>query len=131
MPKTRSTYRNSPEYAMVYSELITAAKYRGYITYQEIAKLLGWPLQGQWMGAEIGKLLGQISEDEHACGRPLLSAIAVSTTGRPGPGFFEWARQLRRLDSEDKAEEKAFWEKESRAVHETWKVILPKGQQEA
>ena len=131
MPKTKSTYRNSQEYALVYSELVTAARYRGYVTYQEIAKLLGWPQQGQWMGAQIGKLLGEISEDEQNCGRPLLSAIAVSVTGMPGPGFFEWARQLRRLDSDDRAQERAFWEKECRAVHEAWKVILPKDQAES
>ncbi len=127
MPKTKSTYRNTPEYGMVYSELITAAKYRGYVTYQELAKLLGWPLQGQfWLGGQLGRLLGEISEDEHRCGRPLLSAVAISVSGMPGPGFFDWARHLGKLDSRDKPQERAFWERESQSVHETWKVVLPK-----
>ena len=124
MSITESKYRGRKEYALVYSELITVAKYRGYVTYQEIAKLIGLPLQGNYMGKEIGHLLGEISEDEVSRGRPMLSAIVVSTTGTPGPGFFELARLLGKFDSTDKDKERAFWEHEKKALYETWKVVL-------
>jgi len=87
-------YRGSKEYQLVFAELITASKYRGTLTYQEVAKLLGWPLTGQYMGTEIGRILGEISEDEASNGRPMLSAIVTTVEGYPGPGFFELARQL-------------------------------------
>jgi hypothetical protein len=114
-------YRGTKEYSLVYAELITAAKYRGTVTYQEVAKILGLPLQGNYMGGVIGQLLGEISDDEVANGRPMLSAIVVNIKGLPGPGFFTLARQLGKLQDED---EQAFWEKECQQVYETWKVVL-------
>lgn len=124
MSNAESKYRGSKDYALVYSELITVAKYRGYVTYQEIAKLVGLPLQGNYMGKEIGHLLGEISEDEVSHGRPMLSVIVVSTTGTPGPGFYELARALGKLDSTDKDKERSFWEHEKKALYETWKIDL-------
>ena len=44
------------------------------------------------MGKETGAILGEISTDEVRAGRPMLSAVAVKTTGRPGPGFFPLAK---------------------------------------
>ena len=117
-------YRGKPEYFRIFTELITAAKYRGTVTYQEIAKILGLPLSGNYMGTEIGHLVGEISEDEVQAGRPMLSAVVVNTTGKPGPGFFELARHLNRLDSSDRDTEARFWEKELRAVYEQWRVNL-------
>ncbi len=114
-------YRGTKEYALVYGELIAAAKYRGTVTYQEIAKLIGLPLRGSHMGMEIGWLLGEISEDEAANGRPMLSAIAVNVQGAPGPGFFQLARQLGKLAEQN---DQDFWESECRSVYETWKVVL-------
>ena len=90
-------YSGSKEYAFIYTELIKAAKYRGTITYQEIAKIVGLPMSGSHMGSEIGKILGKISEDEVSNGRPMLSAIAINVKGVPGPGFYELAKQLGRL----------------------------------
>lgn len=115
-------YRGTKEYAIVYAELITAAKYRGTVTYQEIARLLGLPMQGSYMGSVIGRILGAISEDELAHGRPMLSAIAIGVKGGPGPGFFGWARKLARLTTED---EQIFWKSECEAIYDIWKVKLP------
>lgn len=117
-------YRGKKEYLLVLAELITAARYKGRVTYQEIAKLIGFPLEGNYMGAEIGHLLGEISEDEVKNGRPMLSAIVVNTTGRPGPGFFDLARYLKRLTGTSSEEEHRFWERELSAVHDAWHVIL-------
>lgn len=116
------SFRGTKEYGLVYSELIIAAKYRGTITYQEIAKLIGLPLSGNLMGSTIGKILGEISEDEVKNGHPMLSAIAVSVQGTPGPGFFLLAKEFGKIkESED---EKKFWKAECQSVYDTWKVVL-------
>jgi hypothetical protein len=76
------------------------------------------------VGAEIGRLLGEISEDEVKHGRPMLSSIVVTKGGRPGPGYFELARHLGRLRGATKEEELRFWEAEVKAVYEAWKTVL-------
>ena len=126
MPVVSDKYRGTKEYHLIYSELITAARYRGTITYQEIAQIIDLPLTGNYMGSEIGHLLGEISEDEFNAGRPLLSSIAVSVNGSPSSGFFSLARSLGKPSEESKDGEKDFWEEECKGVYETWKVILKK-----
>ena len=116
----------SKEYHLVFSELIAAACRRGIVTYQEIAKIIGLPLSGNLMGSRIASIAGQICNDEHEAGRPMLTAILVNVRGIPGPGFFGIARDVGRLDSSDRADERAFWEAEKQAVHNEWKTILRK-----
>lgn len=120
MSEATGKYRGSVAYHLVYSELIRAAQYGGLTTYQAIAQIMGLPLQGSHMGRQVGIMLGEITEDELAQGRPMLSAVAVGVNGVPGPGFAGLARELGKLDSEEKADEMAFWEAECAAVYETW-----------
>ena len=40
-----NTHRGTKAYLLIYAELITAARYRGTVTYQELAELVGLPLQ--------------------------------------------------------------------------------------
>lgn len=63
-------------------------------------------------------LLGEISEEEDASGRGMLSVIVVHKTGdmQPGPGFFELAKQLGR-DTTDILE---CWVEELKKVHAYW-----------
>ena len=82
MPAVPDKYRGSKEYLLVYCELIKAARYKGTTTYQAIAEIMGLPLRGSHMGREVGKILGEISEDELNQGRPMLSAIAVARSAR-------------------------------------------------
>jgi hypothetical protein len=117
--------RDTRESAIIFMELITAARYRGTVTYQELAALVGLPLQGNYMGAMLGGYLGAISEDEVKHGRPMLSAIAVTTAGKPGEGFFGLAKDLGRLTSESASHRQAFWEAEKRAVYLTWQMTFP------
>ena len=119
-------YRGTKEYALIYAELIRAARYRGTVTYQELADLVGLPLSGNHMSNELGGLLGSISEDEIARGRPMLSAIAVTVAGKPGGGFYGLARQTSKLASEHPADEQAFWEAERKAVYKTWQRTFEK-----
>ncbi len=62
-------------------------------------------------------LLGLVSENEIASGRPALSAIVVrSEDGRPGVGFFELEKSLGRYLSGDDAT----WTGEINALFDYW-----------
>ena len=70
------------------------------------------------MGSETGHILGEISEDEVRVGRQMLSALALNVGGSPGPGFFRLARDLGLLTSEEKAEERRFWEEQKAKLYD-------------
>lgn len=120
----KDKYRGTIEYHLVYNELITAARYRGTVTYQEIAKIIGLPLQGSYMGSQIGYLLGEISEDEIAQGRPMLSAVAVGVSGEPGDGFYGLAKELNLFSGESLEEKRNFWHQERDSVYKLWQKKL-------
>jgi hypothetical protein len=67
-------------------------------------------------------LLGEISAEEHAAGRPLLSAVVVRNDPElpiPGPGFYWLAKQLGSMT--DKMTEVDYWKAEFRLVCQyTW-----------
>ena len=120
MTPTTSKYRGTKEYLLVYAELLQAARYRGVITYQAVAQIIGLPLTGNYMGKEVGQLIGEISQDEVQNGRPMLSSLVVGTSGVPGDGFYTWAKDLGRLTDDAKEARAAFWESERQAVYKTW-----------
>ena len=112
-------YRGTTAYVRVLAELVRAAEYRGLTTYQDIAVIMGLPTWGSHMGAETGRILGEISEDEVRAGRPMLSAVAVDVKGNVGAGFFVLARQMGRLG--DSADEQQFWIGERDAAYAAWR----------
>jgi hypothetical protein len=114
-------YRGTREYALVYSEMISAARYRGVTTYQAVAQIMGLPLTGNYMGHEVGQLIGEISRDEIQNGRPMLSALVVGTSGVPGDGFYTWAKELGRFKDDSRQTNEQFWRQELEAVYATWK----------
>lgn len=125
MPEVvKSKYRGEPVYHLIFCRLLTAARHRGYVTYQELAKVMGLPLTGSHMGKETGHVLGEIAEDEVRAGRPMLSAVALNVDGKPGPGFFSLARDLDLLDSGDPAAEQAFWGQQKEELYHLWKEPL-------
>lgn len=101
-----------------------AAEFRGLSTYQHLAVVLGLPIRGEHLVKEIGHLLGEISEDEVNRGRPMLSALVVSASGRPGSGHFYLTRKLGRLTG-TKADEEEFLLQERQALYQTWQRPLP------
>jgi hypothetical protein len=116
-------YRGTKEYRIVRDEMIKAAKQGHPIYYAEIAEIMGLPPSGHYMGKEVGYMGGEISEDEHSQGRPMLSAVAVSVTRRiPGSGFFDLARGLGKLQDSSEQAERRFWKEELRAVYAAWQA---------
>jgi len=120
MSVVKDKYRGTVAYHLAFAELVQAARFQGLATYQQIASVAGLPPSGNYMQREVGQLLGEISEDEHDNGRPMLSALAVDTKGHPGPGFYSLASGLgARHAGEDK---EAFWSRQRRALYEAWKA---------
>jgi len=113
-------YKGRKIFQRIYWELIQAAQYRGYITYQEIAQMMGLPLSGNYMGKELGYILGEISQEEHLRGRPMLSALAVGSNGLPGKGFFVLAKSLGYHYENTTKEKRSFWEEMKKKVYRTW-----------
>lgn len=115
-------YRGTREDHLIHAELVTADRYRGVVTYGRIAELMNLLTYGGHMASETGYLLGEISEDEVLQNRPMLSAVAVNTSGKPGDGFFGLAVQLAKLPGDSTEQQKdTFWEAERRRVYETWR----------
>ncbi len=111
-------YRGTKVYFIVKNELITAARYRGTVIYKEIAHLMGLPLSGNYMGLEIGRILGEISEDEFLQDRPLLSAVAVGASEEPGDGFYVLARELGKHNDDSTEGKKCFWQTNKQYIFE-------------
>jgi alkylated DNA nucleotide flippase Atl1 len=117
-------YRGTAVYRDVYRELINAVRYKGTVTYQELAQMMGLPISGQHMGNQVGWILGEISEDKHLAGRPMLSAVAVGVSGEPGEGFYKLAKDMGILGEISVEEQRKFWKKQREAVYEAWKRVL-------
>lgn len=113
-------YKGTREYYLILSELIRAARYRGTVTYQELAELIGLPTEGNYMGKELGKYLGAISAEELEHHRPMLSVLAVTTSGMPGGGFFDLAKDRGMLSSDDATAQHKFLDEERRRVYQFW-----------
>ena len=120
MPENRFGDKDTVEYFLVYSALIQAARHRGTVTYQEAALLTGLPLSGNYMSSSLGWVLGTISENEVQHHRPMLSALCVTVSAKPGSGFFPYARELGLLDSDDPESELEFWQHQKQQCYQTW-----------
>jgi molybdopterin synthase catalytic subunit len=62
--------------------------------------------------------LGEVTSEESAAGRGMLTALVVHKVGdlQPGPGFFELARQL----GHQFTDIEKFWIQEVKRVFEVW-----------
>lgn len=114
------TYINSKEYFIAYSLMINAAKHFGFCTYQEIAQSIGLSITGNHMNNVVSSIIGLISENEVKHGRPMLSSVVVNVTGKPGKGFFDWARTLGVLPVGD--DEEKFLNNERKKVYDEWRT---------
>ncbi|MBW1981783.1 MAG: hypothetical protein JRJ12_11240 [Deltaproteobacteria bacterium] len=113
-------YRGSQIYCLVYCRLLEAARKKEGVWYEELRQMMALE-PGADSAREIGRLLGEINEEEHSNGRPLLSAVAVDPTTRmPGEGFFRYARQVNKFAGETEEDKRQFWRDEIQKVYEVW-----------
>lgn len=76
------------------------------VTYQELARRTSFP--GPHAIHRLTLLLEATVREDHAAGRPLLAALAVSrTSGIPGRGFFQLLAELGRYAGPDQGPEAA------------------------
>jgi hypothetical protein len=77
--------------------MIKRAKVRGMIPYSDLVKDIT-RIHVEPHDARLSHLLGEISSEEDAAGRGMLTVVVVHKVGdmQPGPGFFELARTLGR-----------------------------------
>lgn len=105
-------------YTDVFDRLVAIARAERVATYDEIAQTAGASL-GNFNRIKIERVLCEISCNENANGRPLLSAVAVlPEIGYPGKGFFLLAREL---GINQCCDERSFFHHELKRVHEYWK----------
>ena len=106
-------------YEEIRQKLIQAAKEGSIVRYEELAPALGLKLERDHDRAEIGRVLGEISKEEVAAERPMLSALVVHKGGdeMPGSGFFSLAQELARYKGGDR---KVWWAMELKALYEYW-----------
>src|SRR5690606_24088683 len=106
----------------VYERLKRAARNEELVFYGEIADIVGLNMNLDKDRGELGRILGAISLWEHQQSRPMLSVVAVlKNENTPSQGFFDWARQLGKLEGNTDMEELMFFATELRAAYDYWK----------
>ena len=112
------------EHQAVYDRLVQAARAREFVHYGELATMLGIDMDNPHFGAQVGKVLGGISEDEVAAGRPMISAIVVSKDDMlPGSGFVKLGQELHKVDPGE--DEIGFAVRQIKRVHDYWATGEP------
>jgi hypothetical protein len=98
--------------------LVERASEGGTISYSELVDRLE-TVRLEPDSFALANMLGEISQDEDAAGRGMLSVIVVHKTGdaQPGSGFFQLAKKL----GKDTGDKTVFWIQELRRVHGYWR----------
>jgi hypothetical protein len=111
---TRKQWEEAKEEAR--QAIINSARKGATITYGDLASKITCISVGPHDFA-IRHLLGEISTEEDATGRGMLSALVVmKEDGRPGTGFFTLAKELGRNTKNPEE----FWVKECSLVFKGW-----------
>ena len=104
---------------MVVDRLIQVAKSGKLIPYSEVAAWMGLDCTQYPDRMKVVQLLDEISYQENAAGRPLLSAVVVvPEIGYPGRAFFLLARELGLNGFGD---DRSLYEFELKRVHSYWR----------
>ena len=108
MPRTHK-YPYHPD---IHARLIETAARGQTIYYSDVAG------RGQ-----VGDYLYRIAHEEHAAGRPPLTAVVVHKVGgKPGPGFLEAAKQVCFWQKGETADQ--VWRRALADVYEYWRPKL-------
>lgn len=92
---------------------------RGTIFYSELVSKIS-AIMFEAHDKRLDALLEDVSRDENAAGRGMLSVVVVHKSGdmQPGPGFFKLAKSLGR-NADDALR---FWSEEFERVRANWKT---------
>lgn len=106
-----------------YQAITARAQMRGMITYGELAQkitVIKFDFEDPSHRDTIGWLLGELSRDEVAQGRGLITALVVHKRDdmEPGRGFFELANEL----GYDTSDYTVCWANCVKEVHKVWSV---------
>ena len=107
--------------------LIKAAQQRKVVYYSEVGEAVNLSMGNPHQRAELGRILSEISSEEHDNGRPLLAAIVVHKDNKkPGEGFFKLARNIGKQKPDE--DNDTFCKIEKERVFDEWAVPGAKGQ---
>ena len=97
--------------------LMERASLRGMIPYSDLVSRIE-TIRMEPDSFALAHILGEISEEEDAAGRGMLSVIVVHKVGdmQPGTGFFQLAKKLGR----DTSDILVCWMDELKRVHRHW-----------
>jgi hypothetical protein len=119
---TESALEKSKEFLRVYSMLIRAAQQRGFVTEDDVADLMGVMSEERQSSRSTAKMLELIADREKRSGRPILSAVVLtSATHRPVRAFQKSASDLGLLPAKvSKDQRDSFWQAELKRVYDEW-----------
>lgn len=97
--------------------LVERAKVRGMIPYSELVEKIT-TIELEPNSYALAAMLGEVSTEEAAADRGMLSVLVVHKIGdmQPGTGFFELAKELGR----DTSDILKCWVEELKKVHRVW-----------
>lgn len=102
--------------------IVARARLRGQITYSELVQNIR-SVRLEPHDVRLSHMLGEISSEEDAAGRGMLTVLVVHKVGdmQPGDGFYELAKTLGR-DTRDVLK---CWVDEMHRVHAVWSRSEP------
>ena len=110
----------------LYDALVRIARSRDRITYQEIAPVVGLNLDKAADRDKLSNLLGDISQNEVAEGRPMLSVVVINAaSNQPGKGFFRLAKELDLYSGKTALDQLDFFVKELTRTYDYWAKSKP------
>ncbi len=101
--------------------LVDVARGWGTISYTDLCRKIG-SISVEPDSHALAHILGEVSAGEDRKGKGMLSVLVVyknSSDLRPGPGFFNLAREVG-YELPDREAEDAFWIKQSKKIYEEW-----------
>jgi hypothetical protein len=111
----------------LYDRLVQAAIGREFVYHTELAEIIGMDADNEHFGAELERLLGDITRFEVAGGRPMLSSVVVRKEDHlPGRDFYALGEELRLVQPGE--DEVSFAVRQIKATHDYWADRPPFGE---
>ena len=121
--KDLELYTMTPEHLRIREVLISVAHRKETITYTELLSQAKIKLDMSipYDRGALGHILGEISWNEVAVGRPMLSSVAIHAGDyKQGQGFFDLAEELYNIALSNADQRLVFGMKELNRTHEYW-----------